>query len=162
MEFSYYQKEFIDKLISFVGGLVIKYQKLADDNETMESSRYSRRYIMAYQEMDQFTFYEYYSEDQLRAVGITDDNLIAACLTDINNVPIEYQPALLLIKRDYILSTYVEFNNYYRMLKGLPNYGETALTVSNDKAVTELTELELITYEIEIAPKSPISEFPGD
>lgn len=152
MELNYSQREFLDKIFLFMKTLTIKYQKLADSQESLESEKLSRRYLLAYTRMDIFEMY-YYTEPELRAAGITNPDLIFLCLQDINNIPDIYRPGLLDLKREQIVSNYVELNNYYRMLNGLPNYGEEPLKIFNGKKVTELTNKELLTYYKLVIPQ---------
>ena len=54
----------------------------------------------------------------------TDYDLIMEYVNDKMKIPYTLRDKLLLKQRAYIVNNYVEKNNYYRMLNGLPDYEE--------------------------------------
>lgn len=130
--------------MTIVQDSVIKYKVLADESETLESMRNGDLYVRAMRKEDTFEGYENFTEEEILevydAAGIT---ITRGELLDYvyNNreIPVIYKymnadgtvgfqhdvrKDLVENRRKKIISTYVEENNYYRMLIGLPDRGE--------------------------------------
>ena len=130
--------------MTIVQDSVIKYKVLADESETLESMRNGDLYVRAMRKEDTFEGYENFTEEEILdvydAAGIT---ITRGELLDYvyNNreIPVIYKYTnadgtvgfqhdvrkdLVENRRKKIISTYVEENNYYRMLIGLPDRGE--------------------------------------
>ena len=112
-------------LTNIAKSAVIKYTALATEKETVEMKRDSELYIGAKLRTDTFFFYGHYEEELLRKVGINDKNLIDQYTSSIDSIPYQYREQLLALKREKIISEYVEKNNYYRTLAGLPDIEDT-------------------------------------
>ena len=136
-----------ESLLNFAKNLVVKNETRAKENETEDSARLAGHYIFAYEGLDKFESYSDWTYEEFVQVGMTGDVLlyVSAGLMDI---PDEYKPALLEIRRNQEITFYEERNNYYRMLHGLPDYGTEPIMTSFNKPVTELTQAELFKLEL--------------
>lgn len=101
--------------------LTIKYNYRAEELETRESKEKADRYINALAGTDTFYQYDDYSIEEFNKAGITDAKAIAYYQKDRFSIPSEFHSKLLTLRRERELNDYVETNNYYRMLTGLPD-----------------------------------------
>ena len=108
-------------IVHILNTLTIKYKYRADELDTMESKEKADRYICALNGVDTFYQYADYSTEEYMKAGITDENAIKYYKANRYEVPSEFQPKLLVLRRERELNEYVETNNYYRMLIGLPD-----------------------------------------
>ena len=110
-----------EKLLNTV---VIKYSYLAEKYETFEIKKEADMFIAAKDGLDTFFTYNDYSVDELYAVGITDASRIAQYMNynGYLQIPVKYRDQLLKNRRSKIIKSYVEKNDYYRMLNGYPSY----------------------------------------
>lgn len=98
--------------------LVIKRDDYATREETLESGRNADLYFMALNHTDTFELHSSYEEEVLREAGIPE-SLIPSCVRNRDNIPIDRRPAVLDVKRRYIINNFQELNNYYRKYLGL-------------------------------------------
>lgn len=104
---------------------VIKYKNVADLYETIDSKKNADGYIRAYLGEDTFeTYYRYNKDIIANVMSLTDDNEIETYYYNRNAIPMEYRDTILKSQREYVLNSYIETNNYYRCLSGLPNLEE--------------------------------------
>ena len=119
----YHVYEFFTQLVE---NCEIKYDYLVEKYETVEIQRYADNYIDALLENDTFDSYIDYTYDELVSVGITDIDIINKVLAgDTSVIPEKYHETLLLNRRESIVNTYEEQNNYYRKYNGLPDLEDT-------------------------------------
>lgn len=130
-----------DELRTILSGLVVKFSVKADAYETLETRQYSDTYIAAINKTDSFGLYEY-TVKEYNAVGVYDEELIDKYQNGNIDTPKEIQNKLLLNRRDYVIRTYDEPNNYYRILNGLPPKGKIGGTI-----VTHLMDKSLLVVE---------------
>lgn len=118
-------KELYKDFLTVLSGSAIKYSKEADSFETLQMKKDADAYIKAYRREDTFNTYFHYDEDVIRhvIVGI-DDKTVKEYISDRNLIPYEYREPILQRQRSKIVEEYVERNNYYRMLAGLPDIDE--------------------------------------
>ena len=102
--------------------MIIKYNYKAEKLETDETKRAADQYVAAYQKRDTFYTYRNYTSEELRAVGIIDETLIARCvmIDGYLEIPKRYHQALLENRRQHELQYYNEGNDYYRLMAGKP------------------------------------------
>lgn len=101
---------------------VIKYKSKADEYETVETKKSSDAYIRACLGEDKFETYYRYERDIIAEILIlSNDREIDTYYYDRDKIPLKYRDAILNRQRQYIKDTYVESNNYYRCLNGLPD-----------------------------------------
>lgn len=107
--------------------LIVKQVKRAYDNETVESIKAYDAYYNAYNKTDLITDYMEWSEGEVRKAfplatqseidHMTKYGVINAMSESLPKADID---RLMTAKREYIIDNYVELNEYYRMLLGLP------------------------------------------
>jgi hypothetical protein len=112
-------------IITILNSLEIKYPNKAEEAEDITSKAAGTRYMLAYYMKDTFYLYDDYSREDYINLGIEDEDEIAMYLKDRTLVPQVKRDALLAIRRARELDEYVELNNYYRMLYGLPDLDDT-------------------------------------
>lgn len=117
---------FIRELKVLLGSMIVKRNKIADKYETLEIEKSAEMYLMVKDGMDDFSSYVNFDYDVYRAAGISGAEL-SDYQKDKNSIPYGIRSALIKLEREYILSRYVEKNNYYRMLAGLPDLEDTEL-----------------------------------
>lgn len=114
--------------VAILNGVVVKFKSEADKYETLDSKKASDGYITAYLKEDKFeTYYRYERSVIAEVLTLTEDRDIDTFYYNRNLIPIEYRELMLIKQRQYILDNYVEENNYYRMLQGLPDIAENEL-----------------------------------
>lgn len=112
-------------MLRILDSMVIKYSYRADANETLEVRSSSERYMLACNNQDTFYTYDDYTKEEFLDVdnNLTDEDIISY-MNDLRSVPISIQAKLLKTHRENLKKNYIELNDYYRMLNGLPNLGE--------------------------------------
>ena len=123
---------FVDTLIYNLKTLalncVIKNEEEALAAETSSSFYAASLYIKCCNGTAGFDDFSYYPKEILDMTGLPPDILID-CANNKNNIPEGYRDSVVANMRDYYISNYVETNNYYRMLQGLPDIGDPGITV---------------------------------
>lgn len=114
-------EELIKKLVY---NTICKMSSLASKNETDESALYFTAYSNAYHKLDKVTDYIYtYDDIKKVAPHMTDEKIKVMC-NDASNVKTylteDEQDTLLENARQETIDSYVELNEYYRMITGLP------------------------------------------
>ena len=136
---------FANSLLTFAQKLVIKNETIAEENEDTKSLKNASTFILAYEAADTFSSHSNWRMVELLEAGI-GESFAQKIIDGLEQVPVNFRDKLLNIRRRYIIDEYVEYNNYYRMLAGLPNYGDRGVMTSFNKPVTELTEEELFQF----------------
>lgn len=148
---------FVD-LKKAISSVVVKYDSLAKSMDTIEIKKDSDRFISASMKEDSFITYPEFDDEAYLGAGITDQILINQYKKDKSLIPPNLQQRLVEAQRAVVISTYVEKNNYYRMLTGLPDMEDNdfiyltqaqaqASEVDSTKPIHEFTEDELIKIE---------------
>ena len=106
-------------LITFISSIIIKREDLASKYETLNTLKNYDLYLSAYTKTDRFETYETFDEQVLIDAGLTTEE-VALALQFKMNIPSDKRDAVVLLQRAKILDEYIESNNYYRMLYGLP------------------------------------------
>lgn len=106
---------------------VVKDLEKADKDETKEFSIAANIYAACIENRSKYDMFEY-TRAILEATSIPE-SLIAECLRDKTKIPESMRNELNLYMRDEYLATYVDKNNYYRMLNGLPDYGKPGIPI---------------------------------
>lgn len=139
-------------LKSIIASIEIKYDKTARENETVDSARDGDIYIAAMDEQDSFYTYTNFDIVAIQNAGILDMSLAAQYAANKNLIPKDKRNAILIQQRKLITSNYVERNDYYRMLNGLPNYGSADFVyIDTDIAI-----------EYGLDPESPVHMYTDD
>lgn len=126
----------------------VKYSRQAKLTETLESRRESDRFISASMQQDSFNSYIKFEYDALFNAGITDRELIAKYMEDKLLIPYDKRDEVVRCQRQLIVNNYIELNNYYRCLNGLPDIDD----------VYDITIDEKLCFEFGIDPRTPIHE----
>lgn len=116
----------------------IKYTYKAEMYETKDTKMNANMYLDALNKKDTFYSYVDYTKQDYLKVGIDDEKMINKALQgDTSVIPERFHQALLLIRRQRVLDMFVETNNYYRMLNGLPDYEDKDFFYPSTALVTE-------------------------
>ena len=149
------QVEYIlEDIQSMVDNVIIKLSYQAEQYETAEIKRAAERYIAAYLERDTFNSYRYYPMDVLAAAGITNLNELTEYSTNKFSIPHNKRKSVLKAMRHTVINEYIELNDYYRELIGLPSIN------TPEEEWIYLTESEMEFYEID--ELRPIHEYPKE
>ena len=130
--------------------IAIKYSVKAKEFETVETKREGDQYVCAKMKIDTFNNYLKFPREVLQAAGFTDDE-INRFLNHPDDIPYNRRDSVLNAMRKYIVDNYVEKNNYYRMLYGLP-----------DMEDTEEIWMDYELYEKYDVPPAPIHQVSHD
>ena len=121
---------FIDSLLYYVKYLacnsVVKLEFEADRYETASSANNGDTYISAYEGRAIFESFKYIESDY-NSIGIMDKEEIRGYMKDQDSVPLKYRDLLLKVGKKRFMDEYDEQNNYYRMICGLPDVGDTGI-----------------------------------
>ena len=122
---------FVDTLVYNIKILalncVIKNEDEALSKETRVSLKNADLYIKCKEDTVKFEDLTY-TKEILEYTGMSDD-MIIECLNNKNNIPQDMREEVRANQRDYFLSNYVEKNNYYRKLMGLPDLNDSGIIV---------------------------------
>lgn len=109
-----------DEVMILVDSLIVKLQHIADRYETIEYTKAADEYLSAISMNDNFHTYTNYSDYALNKAGLFSQSY----KSDKFLIPVDKRAEVAIYQREYVLATYEEKNNYYRMLAGLPDYGD--------------------------------------
>lgn len=132
--------------------MVVKFSKEAAKYETLDTRREGDKYVTAAQEKDTFQSYPEFERDLLIQVGITDVEQLEECYYDKYKIPVNKRHDLVRLKRRLVINEYVEENDYYRELIGLPPVDEP------ESEYIYLTEEQMDYYDIDEV--RPIHDYP--
>jgi len=157
-----------------INSAVIKYNRDAKAYETVESLRESDDFIAASLGYDSFDSYRSFSIEALEAAGLKYPEYNTLEIFENKNlIPRTKRMEVVKQQRKIIIRDYVEKNDYYRALAGLPPYNEkeenffrvdneTAYlaNVDNDKYLhemddTEIYRLDAVGYIKDLISKNP-------
>lgn len=105
---------------------VLKDLDKAEAAETDNSVRNGDLLVAIANGFVQFSYF-HYDEEFLKSVPGLSDEDIKAYAQDNNLIPESLRPTILSMAEQKFIDNYVEENNYYRMLHGLPNYDPTGV-----------------------------------
>lgn len=113
----------VDELIyngqKLMKGCILKDQDEADKYETLESIKTSDMYILIKENRVGFHSFQYDSE-LLSELGVFTESQIEYYTSHNSSIPNEYRPQLLTLARERYINNYVELNDYYRTIAGMP------------------------------------------
>ena len=110
--------------------IIIKDEDIANSYEYEKSVKASDLYILCVENNAKFEFFSFTRQDYIN-IGIPE-NIIDKCVENSDNIPERFKKALLKKKSENYINNYIEYNNYYRMLNGLPDYGVEPIYLSDD------------------------------
>lgn len=171
-----YVTELGTTLITYLQDLVVKRDDLANKYESLATFKAYDEYIAAKTATDTFEGYESYSDSIYVQAGLTSQEITLAKVYKMN-VPVNKRQACMLFKRAEVIANYVERNDYYRMLMGLPaNLDITPLFITDTVAgvdntiplhnmtndeISILTSMGYINKLIKQYPTKPYLKFLG-
>lgn len=118
--------EIIYNVRQLATGTVLKDYDKAENAETDTSIKNGDLLVAISNGFVQFEYF-HYDEEFLRSVpGISDENIVIYA-NDNSLIPQSLRPTILALAQQQFIDNYVEENNYYRMLHGLPNYDPTGV-----------------------------------
>lgn len=110
-----------DNIKLLIDNIIIKMSNEANRyDDDIDTYRLAERYVAAKREVDSFSSHETYEADIVMKAGITDVDFAMECERDKYKIPYNKRNLVLKYKREQIINEYVEENNYYRELIGLP------------------------------------------
>lgn len=122
---------FVDTLVydlkTLVLNCVIKNEEEALNNETAESLRDAELYIKCCNGTAKFSDFTY-TRAILEYSGLSESAIISA-LADKNNIQEDLREVVKNNQQEYFMENYVEKNNYYRRLMGLPALDDPGIDV---------------------------------
>lgn len=101
---------------------VIKDSELAKSKETDSSKYYSAQFISAKLGTSNYFTYTMFDKDVMIAAGMTYDEIVEATTKD--KIPKKYIHDLIELQDAKTISTYVEQNDYYRLIWGYPAFDD--------------------------------------
>lgn len=107
-----------DDIVDMIRGLVVKRNDLARENETTESIRSFETYLACVNGTRYFNTFQTFDLDLLES--FFDPASAVRYQKDHNLIPEEFRDRLVKAQADRVIGGYVEKNEYYRMLMGLP------------------------------------------
>lgn len=127
---------FTSNLQKLVLNTEVKYTRRAKEKETLGTRRRGDIYVEAVRGLDNFSSHDTYSKKAIEDANImiNDDGIqrpaspaeIHQMELNKNFIPKAYRDKVLSNERKIIIDTYVEGNDYYRMLAGLPSVNESS------------------------------------
>ena len=155
---------FLKDITTIIDSAVVKYSKIAFDNETVTSQRYAESYNAILEGLDSFDTYPTFMEEAIVMAGVAEADPDATDIDDYvdttkkyasyyahnkNEIPIDKRSAVLKAQRELITESYKstgDLNNYYRMLSGLPDIGDEGIPIPEEwyKRFSLLSDAEYI------------------
>lgn len=131
-------------------GCIVKNEEEADKYESADSIRLFSVYRMCIENTAMFETF-YYTREQLLEAGMLDEEVT---LYQINqtNIPNKYRQSLLKIAVRDFKNNYIELNNYYRCLYGLPDVDDNGIKIRENIAYVDFNKYihEMSNDEIQI------------
>jgi len=101
--------------------ITIKFEKEAKLLDTVDILRESDKYVSAVLGLDSFNTYRQFNIEVIINAGVINLDLAKEYSEDKLKIPYNLRDIIILKQREYIINNYIEKNNYYRTLNGLPN-----------------------------------------
>ena len=117
--------------------LTIKFDKEAKLLDTLETLKESDRYVSAILKIDSFNTYRQFDSQSIINAGVTNLELVRQYSENKLLIPYNLRDIIIEKQRELIISNYVEKNNYYRTLNGLPDI-DTSFIYLDEETCTEL------------------------
>ena len=151
----YTDASFVDEIVHnaklILNGIVVKKSEVADASETEESIRQSDIYVSIKRGNRKFELLNY-TYEHMSQLGVFTNEEMALYEIDNDKIPLEYRDQLFDIASKEFMDEYVELNNYYRMLNGLPDYGFEGLYIDKNilpKNIEDLIDISKPIHEMD-------------
>ena len=106
-------------------GVIVKDEAAANNNETLQSIQYGDVLVAIGRGEADFSNFRY--DEYILSQYYHTYDTVKRYAANNKLIPVEDREALFEIAKNAFLENYVEYNNYYRMLHGLPDYDEKGL-----------------------------------
>lgn len=148
-----------NKILNFIGSLIIKMKPEADEEETKSTYIDWMKYKHAIEETDNIYEYEYNDQD-FYAAGITISTAIAKGMRnkekcfELTHFKDPDALRLLAYLRKKYINEYVERNTYYSQFQGKPRPGQEIYITNKDKVTDEdpdvipIEEVKISSYPL--------------
>lgn len=114
----------LSELLEISKNIIWKNPKLVSENESNVDSIEVEQYKLAVQGNLTFNLVYHFDKEALLMAGLTDEEAESGEQNPML-IPIDKREVCAKSQSNYIISHYVEKNNYYRMLNGLPDLEDT-------------------------------------
>ena len=147
---------FIDSLLYCVKilsyGSILKDDRAANEQEQLDSLHQAELYIYAMENGADFQMYDY--DEAMIASAITPAYImnLPMFVKNKNSIPEQFRDKLVKLARQKVIDKYVEKNNYYRMLAGLPDYGDKGIPFGPYSYLLPKGENVTVSYVHELGP----------
>ena len=147
---------FIDSLLYCVKilsyGSILKDDRAANEQEQLDSLHQAELYIYAMENGADFQMYDY--DEAMIASAITPAYImyLPTFVKNKNAIPEQFRDKLVKLARQKVIDNYVEKNNYYRMLAGLPDYGDKGIPFGPYSYLLPKGETVTVSYVHELGP----------
>ena len=148
-DYSFSSELFFEELLNLTNGIVWKNYEKALEYEASVDTVYVEQYILSRQGRLTFDLVEQFSEEVLRSLGLTSEEVVS-CMDNRNNIPVLLRGEAVTRQMAYNIQTYREPNNYYRMLNGLPNIEESASNWFYNTEYPEISESDIPIHLLDI------------
>ena len=169
IEKTYSDNPFVDDLLYYIKqlafGCVIKNEQSAEADESLESAKQADFLIMCTEGNIRYELFNY-TVEQLVEAGVKESLAISIVNGTTNpntgkaytydDVPYELKEPLRQIGIRDFLANYVELNDYYRMLCGLPNIGDYGIPIRDYEYLMPEGNIWDATYIHEIGTSGAI------
>ena len=152
---------FVDVLIYYVKELgmkcIVKSETEAVNNETVRTEFMGDLYTQSVEGTADWRLYDY-TVDILARAGVPS-NYFQKAIQDPSYIPEEYRDKARDEAAKIFISNYVEENNYYRKITGLPNLGAEGLLVPEDLRIENIgIDYRIPLHEMDDATISELEE----
>nr|DAE82477.1 MAG TPA: hypothetical protein [Caudoviricetes sp.] len=153
---TYLDNPFTDSLLFYIKtlayGCIIKSEVDATAGETMDSIRNAELYIYAMENGADFNMYTYTEQMLVSVLSPGDLVHLNLYLKHKSAIPDIYRPILIKKARKEVIDNYVETNNYYRMICGLPDFGDRGIAFAPYSYLLPPGEDVIVPYIHEMGP----------
>ena len=125
-QLSFTQSAILDNIKLILENSIVKLSVDASKYETLDIIRESDKYLNAKQELDMFESHPFYEPSIIKKAGITDKEKVFLYHENKYLIPRNKRDLVLKYKRELVIKEYVEQNDYYRELLGLPSIEDDA------------------------------------
>ncbi len=170
-KYQYSSDVVLNELLRLSSNVIWKNPKYATSYESGVDIIQVEQYLLARQGRLTFEMIYSFDEEPLRQLGFSEDRILS-CLDDNYAIPEQYRDAATKLQQQYILDHYVEENNYYRMLSGLPDnedsdylyntkYADISVSTVpiHELSTTQLHRLENVGFIDEMIQQNPTKKY---
>lgn len=118
---------------------ILKDTDLADNNETISSIRNSDLYMGAIENLNKFDMFTSIPTEVLEKSYVPND-IIQSSKYNLESIPMEYRNIIVKNMNEYIIDNYIELNNYYRNLNGLPDVDDPGIRLEHNVLDVDITK----------------------